>query len=288
MAKTFALVSTKGGVGKTTLCANLGALLADMGQSVLMVDADHQQSLSAYYPLETQADYGLRRLIQTAEATGCISQTAVANLDVVVSDDPDQSLNTWLRQSSSRFQFLRAALLGVADQYDFIFTDTQGSDGTGGLQEMAIRASDCLLSPIDPDWIAAKEFVRHTVTLLARLEPPPGIIDLPAIPPMIGIIYGLDRTVDTRRVVQELRKTFYAESGGRVSMLNTAVPSMAAYNQAAGRQVPVHRHEVTRRNSPTPSAHDTMLALVYELLPHLADVLPAWDEPMPAQQRAAR
>ena len=36
----LALVSTKGGVGKTTLAANLGALLADMGLRVLLVDAD--------------------------------------------------------------------------------------------------------------------------------------------------------------------------------------------------------------------------------------------------------
>jgi len=34
------VVSTKGGVGKTTATANLGAILADLGQRVLLVDAD--------------------------------------------------------------------------------------------------------------------------------------------------------------------------------------------------------------------------------------------------------
>ena len=43
---TFTITSTKGGVGKTTLTANLGALLADMGQRVLLIDADAQASLS--------------------------------------------------------------------------------------------------------------------------------------------------------------------------------------------------------------------------------------------------
>ena len=49
----FTVTSTKGGVGKTTLTANLGALLADMGLRVLLVDADVQPSLSKYFPLAT-------------------------------------------------------------------------------------------------------------------------------------------------------------------------------------------------------------------------------------------
>ena len=47
----FTITSTKGGVGKTTLTANLGALLADMGLRVLLIDADVQPSLSKYFPL---------------------------------------------------------------------------------------------------------------------------------------------------------------------------------------------------------------------------------------------
>ncbi len=42
----FAVISTKGGVGKTTRTANLGALLADLGLRVLLIDADVQPSLS--------------------------------------------------------------------------------------------------------------------------------------------------------------------------------------------------------------------------------------------------
>ena len=41
------VVSTKGGVGKTILTANLSGLLADMGLRVLMVDADIQSSLTS-------------------------------------------------------------------------------------------------------------------------------------------------------------------------------------------------------------------------------------------------
>ncbi len=42
------ICSTKGGVGKTTLTANLAGFLADAGQQVLLVDADIQPTLSSY------------------------------------------------------------------------------------------------------------------------------------------------------------------------------------------------------------------------------------------------
>ena len=51
----IAVVSTKGGVGKTTLTANLSALSADLGFRVLMMDADVQPSLSKYFPLHKTA-----------------------------------------------------------------------------------------------------------------------------------------------------------------------------------------------------------------------------------------
>ena len=86
----FTVISTKGGVGKTTLTANLGALLADMGLRVLMIDADVQPSLSKFYPLsETKPIAGLTDVLVRGEVgAGCISSTIYPNLDIVISDAP--------------------------------------------------------------------------------------------------------------------------------------------------------------------------------------------------------
>jgi len=59
---TVTVCSTKGGVGKTTLTANLGGLLADLGARVLLVDADVQPTLSSYFPVERRSPAGLQGL----------------------------------------------------------------------------------------------------------------------------------------------------------------------------------------------------------------------------------
>lgn len=44
--KTISIINYKGGVGKTTIAANLGAELAFRGRRVLVIDLDPQASLT--------------------------------------------------------------------------------------------------------------------------------------------------------------------------------------------------------------------------------------------------
>ncbi len=267
----FTVTSTKGGVGKTTLTANLGALLADMGLRVLLVDADVQPSLSKYFPLTTpKPSAGLTEVIVRGEVMeSCITATMYQNLDIVVSDDPEGNLPHWLLNRIDRGFRLRFALQSpvVAGAYDCVLIDTQGA--VGPLQDAAVLAADILISPITPEMLSAREFKDGTMELLDRLEPG-GALGA-TLGPMKAVIYRQDRTTDARIIASGIRDDFI-KFKGRVSVLDTVVPHAKAYKEAATLRIPVHRHE-RKREGVTPSASTVMHQLAWELIPSLQGVL---------------
>jgi len=272
----FTVTSTKGGVGKTTLTANLGALLADMGLRVLLIDADVQPSLSKYFLLAVaKPAAGLTEVIVRGTVTkSCITATLYQNLDIVISDDPEGNLPHWLLNRIDRGFRLRFALQSpaVIDAYDCVLIDTQGA--IGPLQDAAVLAADILVSPITPEILSAREFRDGTMELLDRLEPG-GALGA-SLGPMKAVIYRQDRSADARIIASGIREDFI-KLKGRVAVLETVVPHAKAYKEAATLRVPVHRHE-RKRDGPTPSAYTVMHQLAWELIPSLegvfADLLP--------------
>lgn len=259
------VVSSKGGTGKTTTVANLGGLLADLGYRVLLVDADVQPSLSSYYDLLEPAAAGLSELVIAADIKCTISRTVHASLDIVLSNDPNGDLRTWiLHQVDGRVR-LKHILAGIEDRYDFIILDTQGA--IGPLQDAAVAAADFLLSPITPDVMATREFLRGTLTMLDHLRP------LARFDVTIGKLHGfinkMQRTTDARTVVQALRQEVFVPSRGDIAILDTVVADAVAYREATSQRVPVHLWRPARTVAPEAHPRSTMLALVRELLPHV-------------------
>ncbi len=260
---TVTVCSTKGGVGKTTLTANLGGLLADLGARVLLVDADVQPTLSSYFPVERRSPAGLYALMtQPPEeaAERCVSTTAIPNLDLVVSDDPTGTLPTFILHTPDGRLRLRKALEALAERYDHILIDTQGA--IGPLLDAGALAADVLLSPIPPEVLSAREFARGTVEMVQRLKPMAayGI----ATPHLFAVIWRMDRTADARQVADGLRKAAWAEGGGGdITVLDAVVPASVAWREAATARVPAHR--LKRRNGAS-SPDEAIRAVLRELV----------------------
>ena len=236
--QVVSIISTKGGVGKTTTAANLGGLAADAGLRVLLLDLDVQPTLSSYYELAHRAPGGIYELLNT-----------------LLLHAPDGRLR------------LRHLLPALAPLYDLVLIDTQGARSV--LLEMAVLASDLALSPVTPEILAARELRRGTMQLLEDIAPYRHLgIEPPPLHLLINRVHPV--SANARLIQQALRDLFQDHAGIRV--LATDVPAIEAYPRAATRGLPVHR--VEHRQPPgrvAPASLDTMRALASELFPQWQD-----------------
>lgn len=269
--QVISIVSTKGGVGKTTLTANIAALLADFGFRVLMIDADVQPSLSKYYPLSHQASQGIVELMlgksDDENIRHCISQTVYSNLDIVVSNNISGDIQTKMQGRPDRAVLLKSKLMHpVIRQYDFVLIDTQGA--VGALQDAASFAADLLISPVMPETLSAREFLSGTYEMLERLSFGEAI-GL-RVPPLLALIYCQDRTRDSKDISAEIRRLFNQSVDGTKRLLNTIIPRAKAYKEATSLRIPVHCHDRLQTNR-SDCAFDVMHHLAYEIWPAIAD-----------------
>lgn len=278
-AKIYGVICTKGGVGKTTTGANTAAILADMGQRVLLIDTDPVQAISLLFPLSHKADYALTQLYRTANPDGCISKTIYPNLDIVINDDPGGDngvIVNFLRESVTHFQHLYIAVQTLKDAYDYIFIDTQGARGL--IQESVVFASDVLFSPITPNVLDAREFLNGTVALFKKFQPKPGFPSITGrpLPPVKVLINFWDTTNIAKQVSRYLRSEFDKLLDGQVTVLTSIIPRLTVYREAVAMGLPVHRLEQSRPGSSLPALQQ-MLELIYELEPKLIGIEPKWE-----------
>lgn len=259
------VISTKGGVGKTTTAANLGGFIADAGLRVLLIDLDVQPTLSSYFALTERASGGIYELLAFNEQNcdHLISHTAISGLDLLVSNDDRGQLNTLLLHAPDGRLRLRNLLPLFAPHYDLMLIDTQGARSV--LLEMAVLASNMSVSPVTPEVLAARELHRGTLQLIEDIAPYQhlGI----AIPPLYLLINRVPPVSSNARLIQQTLQEMFTHRAD-IHVLNTNIPAIEAYPRAATLRLPVHRLEYRRPYGRiAPAALETIRLLASELFP---------------------
>lgn len=261
----LSIVSTKGGVGKTTTAANLGGFIADAGLRVLLLDLDVQPTLSSYFQLKHRAPFGAYELLAFNERhlEKLVCHTTIPRLDLLLSNDGQGQLNTLLLHAADGRLRLRNLLPLFQEHYDLLLIDTQGARSV--LLEMVILASDQVISPVTPEILAARELQRGTLKLLRDLATYQNLgISLPPLSLLINRVHPV--SANARLIQFTLRKVFLDQPG--ITVLDTTVPAIEAYPRAATQQQAVHRVEMRRPSGRlAPAALETMRSLACELFP---------------------
>ena len=134
--KTIAFYNNKGGVGKTTLAANVGYNLSAMGYRVLMVDCDPQGNLSSFFGRYDLTRKGLMQALEGQQR--CIYRTNYHGLDILPGNIYSESL-------TPQPETMETVLQQYSKKYDWCILDC--APAFSRLTESAVQASDEVIIP---------------------------------------------------------------------------------------------------------------------------------------------
>ncbi|MAG11725.1 MAG: chromosome partitioning protein ParA [Parcubacteria group bacterium] len=154
MSRIISVVNQKGGVGKTTTSINLGAFLAHMGKSVLLVDLDPQANASAGLGINhKELEFGIYHcLIGEVRMPEIIRNTSIQGYRVAPSTPDLAGASVELVNADRREFRLADALDEVKHGYDYILIDCPPS--LGMLTINGLIASDEVLIPVQAEYYA--------------------------------------------------------------------------------------------------------------------------------------
>ncbi len=177
-ARVIAIANIKGGVGKTTITQNLGAALWSQGKRVLLIDLDHQGSLSRRcLPMAQFSDMVRQRNLITDVFTDAGNPADLQKRAVRIGDSEgfligaDESLYLaeerakvrWLANlepKDLRFRLSHAlSESGILDEFDYVLLDCPPRLTTAYIN--GVVASDYLLLPVVVDKMSLEGLPRQ-------------------------------------------------------------------------------------------------------------------------------
>jgi chromosome partitioning protein len=247
MAQTIAVLSQKGGTGKTTTVRTLTDVLRRCGVRTLAVDLDPQGNLSDYFDLPTDVEPTIAEVLSgRAKASEAIHEDIIpANLTLAEAE-------LMLGGKMGRELTLKRALAEAAEGYEVILIDCPPSLGL--LTINALVAADQALITAEAQYFALQGVEQAMeVVELARDSLNPQL-------KLLGVLLNLAdmRTVHSREALVSLQERF----GDAV--FNTAIRASIAYAESAERARSILDHR--------PDLGADYIAVTDEMLGRLPDL----------------
>jgi len=163
----IALVSRKGGVGKTTLAVNIAACLANQGGRVLLCDLDPQAAATSHLGVDYTNLRTVGDLFEGAAEAKDVVVRSRFGVDLIPASPRLAVTEISLLQTPGGECLLREALQDIRSEYDWILVDTPPS--LGKLTLNALVAAKWVLIPALAEW-ASVEPVAHTLEAVEAVQ----------------------------------------------------------------------------------------------------------------------
>jgi chromosome partitioning protein len=218
MAHTIAVLSQKGGTGKTTAVRTLTDALRRSGVRTLAVDLDPQGNLSDYFDLPTDVEPTIAEVI-----TGRLPLAEAIHAEIVPANLSLAETELAMGGRIGRELALRRALADVPDEYELILVDCPPSLGL--LTVNALVAADHALITAEAQYFALQGVEQAMeVVELARDSLNPQLS-------LLGVLLNVAdmRTVHSREALASLKERF-----GEL-VFDTVIRASIAYAESAER-----------------------------------------------------
>jgi chromosome partitioning protein len=225
MALKIAVLSQKGGTGKTTAVRHLTEAFREAGLSVLAVDLDPQGNLSDYFDVDPEAEPTIGDVLSgRSSAADAVHENIIpANLSLA---EAELSLGGKMGRELT----LRRALKTVDSAYDVIIVDCPPSLGL--LTVNALVAADYALLSSEAQYFALQGVEQALEVIeLARDSLNPDL-------EWLGVLFNIAdmRTIHSREAFESLQEHVGSK------LLEQSVRQSIAYAESAERAISIFEH----------------------------------------------
>lgn len=148
--RVLACVNQKGGVGKTTLCANLAYAIARRGKKVLVIDMDPQGHLGQCFGFFHNKRPGMDSILRGEHSFQEVTTTLEAGLNFVPAGVDLLKMEAVPMGKGKGLLLKKALKKQIDNRYEYIFIDCPPSSGF--LVVNALAVANELLIPVTPDY----------------------------------------------------------------------------------------------------------------------------------------